>query len=250
MIILTPCMKYLILSVFFTAIFSCKNQNNNSTIVVSDNENDSIVFAEGRLVCSVMVTSDDSNDIKVFYDFNPHKTELFYKGDKFKMIEHGGLSLGNIILDNSNFSVYQLDTINKIAYTGEYSDLATANSQVKELMPDYYAPTVAETGESDVILGYTCKKLKIVRSGYVRANTDTYIWVTDSIIFPPARYDIETDENAVITPVPMLIGYQNGTVMRMTYAADSMQVTYEITEIQQMPLSDSLFMIPENYEIR
>lgn len=243
-------MKYAIIPIFFLFVFSCKNERQQAATQPVAHNTDSTRYSEGRIVCSALVTSNDSNDIETFYEFNPHKTELFYKGDKFRYIEHGGLSKGNIILDKRNLFVYQLDTLDKIAYSGEFSDLSVTNDKVKELMPDYYAPTVAETGETEEILGLHCKKLKVLRSGYVRADTETFIWVTDSIVFPPARYDVTTADNRVITPVPFLIGYPNGTVMRLTYTADSMRVTYEITEMQQVQLPDSLFTLPPDYEVR
>ena len=243
-------MKHIAWIICITVLISCKETADKQNTKEAGSKHGVVEESEGIVECSVIVTSPDSNDIRTFYEFNPAKTEMYFKGDHFKLVEYGGLSAGNILLNNADYSVYQLDTMHKIAYRGVYSDLASANAQVKELMPDHYEPTVEETGETEIILGYTCKKLKVTRSGFVRANGNTYMWVTDSIIFPPARYDIETDFNKVITPVPMLIGYRNGTVMRLTYMADSMEVKYEITRLTLMPLQDSVFEIPSDYEIQ
>lgn len=243
--------RYVYFFVVLLFIQACKNQSPNDTPSdeLADTKTQNVV-TDGMIAYSIRVSSPDSNNIRIFYDFNPEKINLYFKGEKFRMIESGGLSKGNILLDNSSIEVFQLDTANKIAYKGVYSDLASAHAQLQKVMPDHYAPTIEDAQETDTILGYACKKYKVIKSGFTRAQNATFIWVTDSVIFPSARYDIETEINAVTTPVPVLIGYRDGLIMRMAYTADNMDITYEISELNTNFQDEKLFVIPDNYEIR
>lgn len=207
-------------------------------------------YKSGKLVYTVKVNSPDSNEINTFYHFNPASIEMYFSGNKFRMIEYGGLSYGNILLNNETKEVFQLDTLNKIAYRGVYSDLASADAKLRELMPDHFAPTMEPTDNIDTILGFPCRQYKILRSGFIRSQNDTYMWVTDSIQLPPARYDIETPINKVITPLPLIIGYSKGTVLRLTYQVDEMEIAYEVSDIQLEKVDSSFFTIPEDYEIK
>ncbi|MFN3939339.1 MAG: DUF4412 domain-containing protein, partial [Chitinophagales bacterium] len=155
-----------------------------------------------------------------------------------------------ILLNNASKEVYQLDTQNKVAYRGVYSDLAAADMQLRELMPDHFAPTVEATGEMDTILGYPCSKFKVVRSGFIRSQNATYLWATDSIRLPAARYDIETSVNKVISPVPALIGYSDGVVLRLVYQVNEMEITYEATDLTSEGFDSAFFKLPDDYAIK
>lgn len=241
------CAVVVVICLTFSA---CNKQESSIEQTPSKSESAIAKSITGKLVYYVNVTSPDSNDINTFYHFNPSSIEMYFSGKHFRMIEHGGLSFGNILLNNETKEVFQLDTLNKIAYRGVYSDLATADVKLRELMPDHFAPTVEPTDSMDTILGFPCRQLKILRSGYIRNQGDTYMWVADSIQLPSARYDIETPVNKVITPLPLILGYSKGVVLRLVYQVDEMEITYEASDIQLHIMDSSYFTIPSDYEIK
>lgn len=238
---------------FLFSVFSACNTK-KAEIVITEPAKDSIqknipVF-QGTLVYEAEAQADDTNELRLFYDFSPVRVSLYFADDKFRMIESGGLSKGNILLHASEKKVWHLDTIRKIAHSGVYSDLDNASDILKDQMPDHFSPTVEDTHETDTILGFVCKKLEVVRSGFVRSDSKTFLWVTDAFQLPHARYDIQTDINKVTAPVPVSIGYKEGTVLKMQIDDKGLIVTYTATKTDTATLASSFFEIPSGYTIQ
>lgn len=180
--------------------------------------------------------------------FSPDKIILYFGQNKFRMVEYGGMSHGDVIIYPDKKEAWQLDTVKKIAYLGEYSDLGDPSSELKDIMPDHFAPTVEATGKTENILGYSCKQYHIVRSGFIPSGTDAFIWATDAFMLPPARYDISTDVNSSVAPPPVLIGYDKGAVLKMEIDGENYKKFYTATAIDKDPVQDSVFIIPSDYQ--
>lgn len=203
---------------------------------------------QGSMTFTAEATSDIAGDVLIFYDFTAARVDLAFAKNKFRMIEHGGQSNGNILLFSDTKTVYHLDTIDNTAYKGEYSDLDNASELIKSQMPDHYSPTFEDLHQTETISGFLCSKYKILRSGFIRHNTEVTIWATDAFVYPHVRFDIQTDRNKVVVPMPLLIGFRNGAVLKMEIQDADLKVVYTASNIIQQ-VDSSLFIIPANYTI-
>lgn len=233
-------------------LVSCKQEAENPVVPEPSVTNtvQNVPVFQGKIIYEASARAEHPNDLKLFYDFSPTKIEVWFSGTKFRMVETGGLSKGNILLDTEVKKAWQLDGIKKIAFEAVYSDLDNASEILKREMPDHFSPTVEHTHDTDTILGYVCKKLAVLRSGFVRSESETYLWVTNEIVLPPSRFDIQTEVNKVTVPIPISIGYKEGTVLKMQIDDEGLVVTYEVTEIDFSPIAPSFFKIPNDFIIK
>ncbi|MBC8047080.1 MAG: hypothetical protein H7Y00_09820 [Fimbriimonadaceae bacterium] len=229
---------------------SCKNEKTETVAEKQDTVKKQMPVFSGIVVYEATAVSDVKNDVDLFYSFAPNKVEIYFAENKFRMIEYGGLSGGNIFIDLNEQKAWHLDTIKKIAHMGEYSDFDNASDIIKEQMPDHFSPTLEATTETENILGYDCRKYKVLRSGFVRPESETFIWATDAFQFPHARYDVQTDINKVTAPTPLILGYRDGAVLKMTINDDGLLVTYTITKLDTNQNNSAIFGIPKTYTIQ
>jgi len=202
----------------------------------------------GQIIYSSIVSTPDSVLAASLNTFSPSLVEIYIDTNKFRMIEHGGLSHGNVIIYTDVKEAWQLDTTKKIAHLGEYSDLGDPSGALKTTMPDHFEPTVTKTGDSATISGYVCDKYKIVRSGFIPENDEAYIWVARTLDFPPARYDIQTEINRSAVPAPLYLGYENGAVMRLQVITKSYTRTFEVTQLKEQYFPAGIFEISTDYQ--
>lgn len=227
-------------------IFSCK-QTSNSAEENNNSEKTPERIFYGKLQYKVTATGSDSNSIALFFEFAPHTIDIYYKNNLFRMVEHGGLSNGNLLINQSLHEGWQLDTLENIAYKAEYSNLDSATDKLKELMPQHFSPDVEATGEADTIAGILCEKYKVLRSGFIPENSQAYFWATKEFIFPPSRFDMQSEINRVAVPPPLNIGYKYGAILKMQIIENNITVTYTATYLQETNLPDSIFTIPGFY---
>ena len=179
---------------------------------------------------------------------SPYKIEIYFDKERFRMIEYGGLSHSNIILYKQLQEAWQLDTVKKIAYLGEYSDLGDPNAELMDLMPDHYRPLVEKLQETEIIMGHPCTKYKILRSGFIPNDNEAFIWVADDIRLPSSRYDIQTEINHSAVPAPLILGYEEGAIMRLIVNTKNYSRTFEIIEMKQNEFPAGIFDIPAGYQ--
>ena len=202
----------------------------------------------GKIVYSSTFESPDTVFKLNMEAISPYKIEVYIDENNFRMIEYGGLSHSNLILDKSIKAAWQLDTIKKLAYLGEYSDLGDPTAELRDLMPDHFKPIVESTNEKETILGHPCTKYKILRSGFIPADNEAFIWVADDFRIPASRYDIQTEINHAAVPAPLILGYEDGAIMRLTVKTKSYTRSFEITELQKDLFPTGIFEIPEGYQ--
>lgn len=236
------CSFYFLLQFFF---LSCKQNSNKTETSNSEKLPDRIFY--GQLQYKVTATGGDSNSIALFFEFAPNMIDIYYKNNLFRMVERGGLSNGNLLINQSTHEGWQLDTVQKIAYKGEYSNLDSATDKLKELMPQHFSPDVEATGDTDTIAGILCEKYKVIRSGFIPENAQAYFWATKNFIFPPSRFDMQSEINRVSVPPPLNIGYKYGAILKMQILENNITVTYTATYLKETNLPDSIFIIPDAY---
>ncbi len=237
-------MRYFFVVVIFSLACTFSSCKEKQSLVIPDTKE----LFYGKIVYSSEIESDDSVFIINMEAISPYKIEIYVDENNFRMIEYGGLSHSNLILNKTVKAAWQLDTIKKLAYLGDYSDLGDPNSELRDLMPDHFKPLVEVTNEKEVILGHPCTKYKILRSGFIPNENEAFMWVADDFRIPVSRYDIQTEINHAAVPAPLIIGYEDGAIMRLTVKSKSHTRSFEIIELQKDFFPSGIFSIPEGYQ--
>lgn len=235
--------KILILMLVFLNA-GCGNNRSNKT---PDEKRVEAELFFGKIAYSIKFESEDTNLLQTVRPFSPEKTDIWFAENKFRMIEHGGASRGNILVFSDKQEAWQIDTVEKIAYLGEYSDFDDPGEELMDMMPDHFAPTLESMHETETIQGYPCEKFKVVRSGFIPADDEAFVWITNAIRFPSSRFDVQTDINRVTVPLPLYLGYNDGAILKMRIANKRYAAIYEVTEMHKSNSDPSVFLIPEGY---
>ncbi len=234
-------------------LFTCKQPESNKTEEVKKTADSSVhelKVYNGQVLYEAVATSDNPDNVHLFYQFSPVRINIYFQNDQFRLIEEGGLSNGNIIIDATEQKAWQLDTVNRIAFEGVYSDFDNASETLKQQMPDHFAPLLESTGEHETILGYKCEKFAVLRSGFVPKDSEAFIWVSNEFQFPHARYDVQTAVNHVTSPLPLTLGNKNGAVLKMEIDDSDTKVIYTATKLDTQNITASLFKIPDGYTVK
>ena len=96
----------------------------------------------GKAIYKVEAISDKPHDISIFYRFNPSVIEIGFGDSVVRILETGGSSGGNVLIDLRQTAAWQIDTIDKVVYQGNYSDLSDAPPALKATMPDHFQPVL------------------------------------------------------------------------------------------------------------
>lgn len=238
---------YFFTLLFSTVLIACNNTKEEPVkeeVITATNKN---IFG-GEIIFSSTIITDDSVLAASLNTFSPGRVDIYLDSIHFRMIEYGGTSHGNVIINKQTKEVWQLDTTKKIAHLGEYSDLGDPSGVLKSTMPDHYAPTVELLNETATIAGHICDKYRIVRSGFIPENDKAFIWVARDIKFPSSRYDIQTEVNRSAVPIPLYLGYEDGAVLKLMVQSKNYSRTFEVTELKENYFPIGIFEIPENYQ--
>jgi hypothetical protein len=203
----------------------------------------------GHVRYEIEVVSSDSADVTTFFTFSPRSIDIWMGDSTFRMVEHGGVSRGNIAIDLRKSTAYQIDTLQRKVFRGAYSDFNNASEDLQRLMPDHYRPVLQSTGKQKTIRGLACTEYQVIRSGFTRPEANTVVWVSNDISLPSSRFDIETSVNRVTSPLPMYMGVQEGTVVELIYQIDGMEVRYSMNIISTEPKPAAFFEPPTEYTL-
>ncbi|MFI5171636.1 MAG: DUF4412 domain-containing protein [Chitinophagales bacterium] len=239
--------KVYLLAVVSMSMLLFSSCNKTSSTKEGD-ENDQKEIFYGKVVYTSVIEAGDTLLENTLSSLSPEKVEVYFGQNKFRLIEYGGLSKGNVIIYLDQKEVWQLDTAKKLAWLGEYSDFSTSSPELQDILPDHYAPTVESTGINETVAGIECIKYKIIRSGIIPASDEAHIWVAENIHFPPSRFDIQTEINYITVPAPLLIGYTGGAIMRLHVKGKSYERTIEVASIEKNNLPAGIFDIPSDYQ--
>lgn len=205
---------------------------------------------EGRLTYLIRVEQADSNYLKRFFQYVPERVDIWMQDSMFRIQENGGASKGNIVINLKDDVSWQIDTIEKTIYQGLYANLDDAPESIKTTLPDHYRAVLEPTGNSEEINGFSCDEYRVTRSGFLSPDAGAMVWITKDLQLPSCRFDIETDVNRVSMPLPIQIGVDGGTVMRLSYAQGDQTIVYELTGIDDSEVTDEVFTLPTDYFFR
>ena len=205
----------------------------------------------GSITYDVSCTGSNKDGVDLFKTFSPVAVSIYYSNDKFRMIEKEGTA-GNIIADANNKQILFLDTLAKTATKATCTDMEKAmqDEKMRKLMPSYYRAVLEETPETSTICGIKCKKYKVVKSGFVKAYATAVAWITNDIILKPMRFDFQTKNRRVLTPLPLQLGIDGGTILKTEVNENNVIVTYTAVSVNTDKPSDNLFVLPEKYQVK
>ncbi len=234
----------LLLGVIFSLSVACSEKQ---VAVEADNQ---VADFMGKAFYSVEAISERQLDVSTFYRFNPGKIEIGFGDSVVRIVESGGSSKGNILIDLRKTTAWQIDTAERAVYQGNYSDLSDAPAALKATMPDHFKAVLQPTGAEKLIGGWNCTGYEVVRSGFIRPGVPTTVWVTRDILLPGCRYDVETDVNMVSAPLPLYMGVAEGTVVMLEYTLDDLLVRYTLDSVAALSPKDDFFTLPTSYRFQ
>ncbi len=220
----------------------------------TNNENDTLktkpVAASpyGSITYEVSCTGSNKDGVDLFNAYSPVVISIYYSGDKFRMIEKEGTA-ANIIADSNH--VYFLDSLKKTAIKGACADMEKTmqDERMRKFMPTYYRAVIEKTTETCNICGFKCKKYKVPKSGFIKAYATAVAWITNDITLKQMRFDFQTEYKRILTPLPLQIGIDSGTVLKMEVNENNVIVTYTAVSVSKDKPDDNLFVLPEKYQI-
>ncbi|MCX6239243.1 MAG: hypothetical protein NTY07_17070 [Bacteroidia bacterium] len=223
-----------------------KNKENDTL------KNEAVAVAPfASVIYDVSCTGSNKESVDLFKTFSPVTISIYYSNDKFRMIEKEGTA-GNIIADFSNKQVFFLDSLTKTATKATCTDMEAAmkDENMRKLMPTHYRAILEETPETLNICGFKCKKFKLVKSGFVKAYATAVVWITNDIILKQIRFDFQTKNRRILTPLPLQVGIDGGTILKMEVNENNVIATYTAISISTNKPAYNLFELPEKYQIK
>ena len=187
-------------------------------------------WKQGTITWSVECSGENAKGVKLFKTFSPEKIELSFSGDTLMLKETGGSDAG-IFADSGFRRVYFRDSAGITRGKSTNLEKELSDEKTRKLMPEYYRAVLKETSEDAMICGYRCRKYEVVKSGFVRSYAIAEVWITHDILLPQMRFDFQAENRRVLTPLPLQIGVDGGTVLRMKVNEDKVVVTYTVTAI-------------------
>lgn len=225
-----------IVSILLSAVLQVRAQEPADTLHA-----DTLYF-RGTVLYTVTSRGDSSNpNMQLFQAFAPvAHTITFGSGRRIRLRDTEGISGTNMIVDLNRRLYYQLDEEERKALVLTRADYE-----------GYFLPTVLEPMEEiEVIDGYPSRKYRIISSQFMRRGTVGYAWVTDSVRLLRERGDYNHEESGFrgLFPLPMVLGVEEGTIMKLEMTENDVTATYT-TDLQPGDPEDDVFAIPEGYEV-
>lgn len=230
-------MRYLITVLVLLSLASTARAQQEDDTLHADTS-----YFRGTVLYTVTSRGDSSDmGMQMFQAFAPAgHTMIFGSGRRIRLRDKEGLSGTNMIVDLDRQRYYQLDDDERKALVLTRADYE-----------GYFSPTVLEpTEETETIDGYPSRKYRIVSSQFMRYGTEGYAWVTEGVRLLRERGDYNHEGSGFrgLFPLPMVLGVEEGTIMKLEMTESGVTATY-ITDLQPGEPDDDVFAIPEGYEV-
>jgi len=203
------------------------------------------IWASGSLLYSVECSGSNEAGIKLFNSFSPKSIKIYFAGDTFVMQEKGGFD--SHIFADSNYKRVFFIKGNSVS-RGHCTNMETEfnNPDMQKLMPYHYRAKLEPTKQDTVICGYPCSKFIVSKSGFVRDYAKAEVWISKEVLLPQLRFDFQSQENMrTLSPLPLQIGIDNGTILKMKVNEDNVIVTYTVTEINNKRPNQKALNLPD-----
>lgn len=191
---------------------------------------------EGKVLYKVEVTGDNTG---MMASMMPQSMEYQIKASQMKMSMQGGMvgdMMGEIIMDNQKQEGYMLQHSSKTAFLIK----ADSSSSTQDMKPE-----IRKSGETEKILGYTCKKFTITLETQGMQMTQE-IWATDEINVE--RPTVNNPNGLGQIFVEGIEGFPLKTVMEMPMGMGKMVMT--ATEVKKETVKSEIFKVPAGYTVK
>ena len=191
---------------------------------------------EGKIVYGIELKGEGADQ---FAAFMPSSYEYTVKESNLKFKMNGGMTsamMGEFIVLGDREESYMVKHSEKTAYKME-PDEDEKESDIK--------PTVTKEKETAKIQGYTCQKYKVVMNSDGNEVVQ-YMWVTNEIKFKKPK----NAQNAGQLFVDGIDGFPLKVTSEMNTMGMAMTMIMTATSVDTRKVSDSVFEIPNDYEIK
>ncbi len=199
---------------------------------VAQTEKHEAKLFKGKIVYSVNVTGNNDDLENMIKDYTGDITTVYILDDLFYLSERTQYSekIARIDLVKKEATIKPADKT-EFEKAGYYL-IDDQKEALSSLLPYHFKTDLEDTGETDSIAGYLCKKFKVLKSGFVNADAVSYVWITNEILLPPSRYDIETDYIRILSPIPISVPVEGTTLKSLTTEA-GITVIYTVTQLAE-----------------
>lgn len=185
---------------------------------------------EGEMVFEISLSGEGASELAPFmptgYFFKMKGPDLLFKMEGGMM----AAMLGEMLIKGDEGVGYLMKHDERYAYR---FSLDVQESGV--------VPTVTETGESETILGYSCKKYRVLTIDESSGEElEAFYWVTQEINLHGAAANSQGAKNLQVMGI-------KGCVLKTTTNQMGFLITNQLKSIKPQALSASLFKIPSDY---
>lgn len=200
----------------------CNNNNNHSDVPENAPK-------EGHIEFDVTYPYLDSNDIGL--NLLPHKMDLHFKDNKYRVESVGGMGLFAMGYVSDN-DIQHLDYFLKIISNKMASRFNSKG--IKKLNREFPAFQMKEIDSTRVIAGYKCRGHKIIY--YSNVVDDHIIWETNELDLTNSNW---------FTPFPKI----KGVMLAYQVQRNGLVVNFEASKVHTDTIDPNIFKIPLEYKI-
>ncbi len=198
---------------------------------------------EGTISFEVKIIGEN---VEQMAQFMPQGYEFSFKGNKSIFKISGGMMaqmMGEIIVDNQTGSSYMIRHAEKVAYKMENA----VEESIEEMKMS--RPTITELDEIIDILGYKCKKYKVVATAEGQ-SMESFIWVTKDIKIPYPKNPSQMPGGSGAFYFPELEGFPLKIMNIAQSGMGEIKIEMTAVKVDNKSIDESIFSIPEGYEVK
>lgn len=172
--------------------------------------------------------------------FMPEKMVVKYGKAGILTTMEGGMMaamMGKIVVNNNTGKAFVIKDDTKTVYIMSEEDMETGDTPTD--------PEITDLGETEEILGYTCKKYKMI-SETAGMKQEQYIWATNKLKIPEYKNLPKQDLTGSNLMAAGLEGFP--LKVEMAIPETEMTLTLLVTLLEEEKISDDLFEAPSDYE--
>lgn len=190
----------------------------------------------------------DSDGAEAFRGLAAERIVVHIGTSAYRQDEHGGLNDGSVLVREGSPIALRLEHSKMRSERGGVSDLEKIDEKVKALLPWQFKTKLATTGERDTICGYPVERFRVKESGFVRKGATAHVWIAPTLRLPRRRFQFEFKSHRIVSPLPLSIPVEAGTILKVEVVENNVPVTITATKITRGEPAAALFRKPAGYE--
>lgn len=235
---------YLPLSIFLFFSLAIFTTGEDNTVQTPTTSNTGRYFC-GTIEYQASATGSNQDGVKLFKSFSASVYTIVLNDSMYVQVENTGLNVGKTILDRRTLKGHFVDGLTGLPDSIKAVDIDKLDEVSRNFAPGFYNLKLKETGKKDTICGYPVLEFKILKGGSIRENALATIWITNNFTIQPSRYMFENENKKFPSPVPLFVGIEKGSILKMDVTENNVHVIYLATKIDSMPPQKDVFAVPE-----